>query len=311
MKLAFGVLTMVALIGLSACKPADKTPAAEPVKPTAAAPASTNLQIFQVTGVVQRLETNGTTVVIKHEEIPDYMPKMTMPFEVKDTNELRDVFPGDHVSFRMLVTEDDGWIDQVTVYLRTNAPTGVPAYEFTRQVRMVEPLEVGDMLPDYPMTNELGQAISLGQFKGQALAFTFIFTRCPFPNFCPRMANNFSDTYKQLKADANAPTNWHLLSISFDVAFDTPKTLKSYAQRYKYDPEKWNYATGALIEIDALTEQFGLVFSRDQENMINFNHNLRTVVVDTTGKIHKILIGNEWKPEELTEAIKAAAQVKP
>lgn len=310
MKSVFGILAMIALIGLSACKPADKTPAAEPAK-SAATPASTNLQIFQVTGIVQKLETNGTTVVIKHEEIPGYMAKMTMPFEVKDTNELRDVFPGDHVSFRMLVTDDDGWIDQVTVYLRTNAPAGAPAYEFTRQVRMVEPLEVGDVLPDYPMTNELGQAISLGQFKGQALAFTFIFTRCPFPNFCPRMASNFSDTYKQLKADTNAPTNWHLLSISFDVTFDTPKTLKSYAQRYKYDPEKWNYATGALIEIDALTEQFGLVFARDEGNMINFNHNLRTVVVDTTGKIHKILIGNEWKPEELTEAIKAAAQVKP
>src|SRR6185436_6355051 len=90
-----------------------------------------------------------------------------------------------------------------------------PPMESFRRVRDVDPLKVGDMMPDYPLTNELGQAVSLSQFKGQALALTFIFTRCPFPDFCPRMSNNFSDAYKKLVSVAGGPTNWHLVTISF------------------------------------------------------------------------------------------------
>ena len=261
-------------------------------------------QIFSVTGVVKELKPDGRSVVIEHETIPNYMQKMTMPFEVRDTNQLAGLNPGDQITFRLLVTEKDGWIDRLTKIGSTNISER-PSDPF-RRVRFVEPLNVGDPLPDYAFTNELGRVVHLADFKGNALAFTFIFTRCPFPNFCPRMSSNFADAYKQL-ASADGPKNWRLLSISFDPEYDRPEVLKSYAKRYQYDTNHWSFATGALIDIDALTEQFGLMFPREGAG---FNHNLRTVVVDAQGKVQKVFIGNEWKVEELVAEMDKATAPK-
>lgn len=266
-------------------------------------------QIFAVKGVVQELKPDGRTVVIRHEEITNYMPAMTMPFEVRHTNELAGLKPGDTVAFRMLVKEKDGWIDHVTRIGSGPTPAPeTPSRETFRRVREVEPLNVGDPMPDYPFTNELGQAIHLTQFKGQALAFTFIYTRCPFPNFCIRMSGNFADTQKKLEARPDAPSNWRLLSISFDPEHDTPEVLRNYGRSYKYDSNHWSFATGALIEIDAVTEQFGLMFPREG---VGFNHNLRTVVLDAQGRIQRIFTGNEWKVDDLVDEIVKAAAVKP
>src|SRR5207253_2367232 len=112
-----------------------------------------------------------------------------------------------------------------------------------------------DVLPDYHFTNELGQAISTSQFKGQALAFTFFFTRCPYPTFCPLMSSNFSEAQKKLLALPDGPKNWHLLSISFDTENDSPEALKTYAAKYPYDPSHWDFVTGDLIDITAIAEQ--------------------------------------------------------
>jgi cytochrome oxidase Cu insertion factor (SCO1/SenC/PrrC family) len=103
----------------------------------------------------------------------------------------------------------------------------------------------------------LGRAVSLEDFKGGALAFTFVFTRCPFPTFCPRMSGNFAEAQKKLQTMPNAPTNWHLLTISFDPEFDTPPVLKSYAESFHADSRRWNFVTGDLIDVTALAEQFG------------------------------------------------------
>lgn len=268
--------------------------------------AATNRQEFEVRGVVEEVKSQERRVVIKHEEIPNYMPAMTMPFDVKELTELNGIAKGDEVLFRMVVTEDDGWIENVrkTGVSTNTAPAAVvPRF---RPVRDVEPLTVGDVMPNYSFTNSFGNRVSFSDFKGQAIVFTFIFTRCPFPTFCPRMNMNLEKAYTELTTRAGAPTNWHLFSISFDPEWDTPKRLATYAKAYTTDLSKWDFVTGAMIDIDAITEQIGLVFTFQQNT---FNHNLRTVVVDAAGKIQDIFVGNEWKPEELANAIVKAAQV--
>jgi len=297
--LNFVVVAALLVLGLGCTKEV-------PLSPSPTATANTNLQIFQVKGVVQELKPAEKTVVIKHEEIPGFMEPMTMPLEVKAVKELDGLQPGDSVTFRMIVTKDEGWIDQIRKIAEATPIPPAPTETF-RRVRMVEPLSVGDALPDYHFTNELGQKMSFAQFRGQALAFTFLFTRCPFPNFCPRMSSNFADAYKKLSSAPDAPRNWRLLSISFDPEFDRPELLKSYAKRYQYDTNHWSFATGALIDIDAITEQFGLMFPREGAG---FNHNLRTVVVDAQGKVHKVFTGNEWKVDDLVAEIIRAATVK-
>ena len=293
---------MTALIpcgGLTSFAAADVT--------TSSAPA-TNQQTFEVKGVVVELEADVKTVKIKHEKIPGYMDAMIMPFEVRNTNELTGLAAGDTIAFRMIVTETEGWIDQIKKLNVpvTNAPPTTGPF---RLVRDVEPLSVGDLLPEYHFINQDGQRISTSQFKGKALAITFLFTRCPFPTFCPQMSRNFSEVQKKLLVLTSAPTNWHLLTISFDPEFDKPAVLKGYAANYGYDPERWTFVTGELIDITAICEQLGLNFWHDENGLIS--HNLRTAIIDASGRVQKIYIGNKWTGEEVVQEIVKAAAVKP
>ena len=264
---------------------------------------------YQVKGVIKEIAADRMQARIEHETIPGYMEAMTMMFDVKDSNELASLQANDQVSFRMIVTEDDGWIDQVkkigTVAPSTNPPP-------MRVVRDVEPLKVGDLLPEYKFTNELGKAVSLSDFKGKAVAITFLFTRCPFPTFCPRMATNLKEASKLLKQKSDAPQNWHMLAITIDPDFDTPVVLREYGKTYDYDPAKWSFLTGEHIDITAITEQFGLLYWRpDPKQPLNISHNLRTVVIDANGRVQKILPENKWEAPELAEEIIKAARVPP
>lgn len=303
MKRWFCLLSLSSLLVVTACAP--KSPEAAPAADHAAsAVADTNVQVFHVNGKIVDVLPAEKTVRIRHEDIPGYMPAMTMPFDVKDTNELAGLQAGDAVTFRLTVTERDGWVDQIKKV--GGAPVNEPpAATGLRIVRDVEPLKVGDALPDYAFTNQLGQAVSLGQFRGQALAFTFIFTRCPFPTFCPLMSNHFRDVQDALLARANGPTNWHLLTFTFDPDYDTPERLKDYAANYHANPARWSFLTGKLIDITALSEQVGMQFWHEPGGGIS--HNLRTVVVDAQGRVQKIYAENKWTPEELTAEIVSAA----
>lgn len=270
--------------------------------PVQAGTTVTNLHTYQVKGVIKKLPPDGKTVVIQHEEIPDYMSAMTMPFRVKDTNVLRGLQPGDAVSFRLRVTDDEGWIDAITRV--AGADAAIQTAEPVAPASGVAALNPGDLLPDFTFTNELGQTIRFSQFRGSALAFTFIFTRCPFPEFCPRMCKQFLATSQKLAAMANAPTNWHLLTISFDPEHDTPPVLKAYAERYGYDPSRWSFATTSAEDIARLAPLCDLMVRRDGES---FMHNLRTVVVDADGRIRRIFTDNEWAADELANEIVQAA----
>jgi len=140
---------------------------------------------------------------------------------------------GDEISFRLCVTSDESWIDQISKTGKKTLPVPQAALPAGSQ----EPVgPTRHPLLHYRFTNELGQAVSLSQYQGQALAITFFFTRCPIPDYCPRLSKNFEEASKKLAALPSAPTNWHFLSVSFDTEFDTPSVLKAYAGRYKYDP---------------------------------------------------------------------------
>jgi protein SCO1 len=285
---------------LSACQKSvpSNAQAAETVAP------STNERVFEVKGVVKALRPARKEIEIKHDAIPGYMPAMTMPFDVKDTNELTGLQLEQPVVFRLTVTDTDGWVDKIRQLtpppqvVASNANTGRP-------IPAVEPLQLGALLPEYHLTNELGSSVTTTQFKGQALAMTFLFTRCPFPTFCPRLANDFGEAEQKLLTLQAGPTNWHLLTISFDPEFDRPAVLKSYAEAHHYDPAHWTFATGDLGDISALGDLFGLAFWRDSGGSIT--HNMRTAVIDANGRLQRVFEGKDWTSAELAaELVKAA-----
>lgn len=301
------VLLMSGSLALAAWSCKQKETTATPTTP--ASSSATNQRTFQVKGVVREILPEKKKIKITHEEISGYMEAMTMMLDVKDARELNGLQAGDSLSFRMLVTEDDGWIDQLKKLdePRTPLPSSEPPL---RRVRDVEPLAVGDALTDYTFTNTQGRLVRLSEFKGQAFAITFIFTRCPFPTFCPRLSSNFEEAQRQLKAMSGGPTNWHLFSLTIDPDYDTLPRLKEYAARYKADPARWDFLTGELIDITAISEQFGLQFWRANPSE-PINHNVRTVVIDAAGRVHWITPETDWKPAQLVEQLLKAAAVKP
>ena len=173
--------------------------------------------VYPVKGVVHAVLPEKKTVTIAHERIPGYMEAMTMDFSVTNVAELNGLYPGDNITFRMIITPDDGWIDQIK---RTGATTPLPAPppESFRRARYVEPLAVGDPMPEYMFTNQLGRPVKLSEFKGQAYVINFIFTRCPFPTFCPRQSKSLDEAQGLLKSMRDGPTNWHFLSNTIDPA---------------------------------------------------------------------------------------------
>jgi len=264
----------------------------------------TNATTFRVKGVFQESRSDGHVAVFAHEAIPGYMAGMTMPFNVKNPADISSLRPGDGITFRLSVTGTDAWIDEIK---KTGEHRAGPTPEPPVSMEMTPELQAGDALPDCILTNESGRTFHLDDYKGQAMVFTFFYSRCPLPTYCPLMNRNLAAVQKAMQSDS-ARTNWHLLSLSFDPEFDTPARLAGYGNFYQNDPQHWNFATSSPEEIRKLGSAFGLMFWQENGTI---NHNLRTVVVDVSGRVQKVFTDNEWKPEDLVAEMKKAMVAKP
>jgi len=282
------IIPAVLLLALVGCKPAS--PSSAP-------------RNFTVHGIVMSVATDQRHATIKHDAIPGYMAAMTMNFAARNPEVLNGVSVGDIISFTLVVTETNDWIENAQRLGITNVIglSGPPGWH------VVEPaLAVGDTLPDYEFTDENGALVRLADFRGHPVALTFFFTTCPLPDYCPRMNRNFEETRKILALETNAPARWQLLSISFDSNFDTPQRLSSYARVYRgNDPAHWLFLVAATNTLASLAPKLDLSVWQEGGS---FSHNLRTVVLNAQGKISRQFDGNDWTPQQLADAIADAAR---
>src|SRR6266702_2419998 len=264
-------------------------------------PGEANLRSFAARGVVKELKADGRTILLSHEAITNYMDAMTMPFRIKEPKELTGLRPGDQVSFRLSVTASESWIDQVVKITAATPPS--PPLEETVGERML-PIPTHHPLLDYKFTNELGQRVSLCDFRGQALAITFFFTRCPIPDYCPRLSKNFQEASTRLGLITAGPTNWHFLSVSFDTQFDSPRVLKAYGEMYHYDPAHWSFLVGSAERVGELA---GLSNVKVERGAGSFNHNFRTLIIDAAGHLQMVFpTGGDLSSAIVDEILKAA-----
>jgi len=265
---------------------------------------------YPARGVVVKIAPDFSRVTIHHQAIPGYMMEMTMDFSVKNTNELSGISPGDEITFTLVVGKNDEWVENIhRIGYSAETTTNGMSMPMNMSGDMTMPfLKPGDLLPDYLLTAEDGKQIRLSDFRGRALAFTFFFTRCPLPDYCPRMNNNFEATRKILLADTNAPTNWQFLSISFDPGFDTPEVLANYASVYRGDDTNhWLFASAPTNVLADVAGRLDLMIVQQGNNI---SHNLRTVVLDAHGGLYRLFDGNQWTPQQLADAMREAARQK-
>jgi protein SCO1 len=262
---------------------------------------SSGAQHYETRGIVRGFSPDRSTIDIEHETIPGFMPSMTMPFSPRDQKEIVDLKTGDAISLRMTVTQKDFWIDHVKKISRGEVRVGEPTPPPTPSMNSSARLREGDEMPVFTLTNQSGERITLEKFRGEPFVVTFVFTRCPIPNFCPRMSNNFSELQSAIKAGEGDVAKTRLLTITLDPGFDTPQILKEYGAHLNCDSNVWAFATGDEKEIDALTRAFS-IYRRTEGGTIS--HGLATALIDKDGKIDKIWRGNGWKPNEVIEAIR-------
>ncbi|HEX8178477.1 MAG TPA: SCO family protein [Pyrinomonadaceae bacterium] len=234
-------------------------------------------------------------VVISHEDVPGLMAGMTMGFTLKDETAYEVMRPGDRIQATLVVAGERSWLEDPAITQATPAAGSTLAPAAT-----AEP-QPGAPVPDFALTNQDGQPINLQHYHGRALVVTFIYTRCPLPDFCTRMSTNFAALNRAIQADAELQPFAHLLSITLDPAFDTPKVLRSYgaAHTENFAQEKfehWELATGRPEEIKQLAQFFGLTYMQESDQII---HSLRTALVSPEGKLVKVYRGNEWQPADV------------
>lgn len=264
---------------------------------------STDLVTFNVRGVVVSVNMEKRRVVLDHEEIPNYMKAMTMPFRVKDSTLLLKIQPGDTVEGILAVSRTESWIESLTVVGSGEEMAGASsaAENIFRRI-----YKVGEVLPDFTFVNQDNRTIRLSDFRGKAVAVTFIYSRCPLPDFCIQMTSYFARVQKNLKEDRLLDGTWHLLTVSFDPDFDKPDVLKKYGKAYEADFRTWDFVTGSLGTIRDFADGLELVVEDDEGGLLA--HNLRTAVITPNGVLAAVYKGNEWTVRELEDAIRKASR---
>ena len=265
---------------------------------------------YPFTGRIISIDPQAESANIDGDLIQGFMEPMVMTYKIKPASMLRQLSPGDSISAEVVVVDHDPrdenadsdyWLENVKVTRHSaQPPTAGP-----KAFHMPSP---GEEVPDFGFTNQDGKRASLKQFRGKTLMITFIYTRYPFPDFCPRMSGNFSEIYKQLGSNPSL-ANTQLLSVSFDPEHDTPKVLRDYGFSVAHTHDaalfrRWEYAVPKTADLPKIADFFALTV-KPEGGLIT--HNLSTAVIGPDGKIVKWYHGGDWQVSDL---IKDAASAQ-
>lgn len=255
---------------------------------------------YPLTGEIVKIDRVKNRLMVAHDDIPGFMDAMTMPFTVKDTTLFEGLSVGDTIAATLVVGRHESWLEGIIV-----AGRGDPELIQPNDIPVVPAFSIGQKLPDPEFTDQEGRPFRLSSLRGKAVAVTFIYTLCPLPDFCIRMTDHFAQTQRALMRNKALRDEWHLVSVSFDPDRDVPPVLKSYATSHGADLSTWTFATAPKSELKDYLAGFELFFAEGEAGVID--HNLRTIVIDSNGRLAKVFTGNEWTPKELQEAIRAAS----
>jgi protein SCO1/2 len=252
---------------------------------------------YELHGQILAVRPERNEVVIKHEDIKGFMPGMTMPFTVKDPSLLAGKQPGDLVTATLVVGE-------VQAHLSTLTTTGHAAPTAAASPPPPDIRQPGETLADAQLVDQDGSPKALSSFRGHRVAMTFIYTRCPVPDFCPLMDKHFATIQKTI-ASTPSLADVRLVTVTLDPAFDTPKILRAHANRVGADLARWTLLTGDPQTVNQFETQFGIYVEENSSGSSNIIHNLRTAVIDSQGRLVKMHTGNDWTPAELIADLEA------
>jgi protein SCO1 len=254
---------------------------------------------YEFRGQVLAVDRTRRELTVKHEDVRGFMPAMTMPFRVEDPRVLDELSPGDLVKATLVVRNSNGYLSAVE-------RTGHEAVAAAPRLPHFDLVAPGQQVPEVHLIDESATPRALADWRGRILAVTFIYTRCPFPDFCPRMDRQFKNAQTAILEDAQLRDRAALLSISFDPDFDTPSVLAAHARQVGTDPRIWHFTTGDRAAVEAFALRFGVSVIREGTGAETVTHNLRTAIIGSDGTLSAMLTGNEWTSAELIDAMRRA-----
>ena len=255
---------------------------------------------YQLTGQILDVKPATKEVLVRHGDIPGFMPAMTMPYKVEDATLLAGKQPGDLITATLVVGETEAHLSKIDT--TGHAPVADASGPAITDSQILKP---GEPVPDTKLVDENNAARPLTSLKGHRVALTFMYTTCPQPDFCPLMDRNFASVQNEIKKTP-ALADVRLVSVSFDPAHDTPTVLTAHAKALQADPGVWHFVTASTDDIKAFAATFGVIAEPSDESPAILTHNLSTAVIDADGKLVKIHPGNMWTPADLIADLKAA-----
>jgi protein SCO1 len=261
-------------------------------------------QSYQLRGQVLGIDTARHEVLLKHEDVPGLMSAMTMPFRANPRELLDGLHVGDLVKARLVLRGVDAYLTSLervgSAPIETEASADPAASGF-------DLLEPGELVPAQRFLDQRGRPRTFSAWHGRAVAVTFIYTRCPMPSFCPLMDRQFAAMQRAVNANVSLRRQVHLVSVTFDPQHDTPAILSEHAKRLDADPAVWTFLTGDQDEINRFAARFGVSVTGQGEDVNGILHNLRTAVIDKSGKLVKIYNGTDWTPQQLIQDLETIA----
>ncbi len=264
-----------------------------------------NSKHYQTRGVVLRVDRTKNSATISTDAIPGFMEAMAMSYPAKNPKELDNLAPGTIIDFTLSVTPDTSYIENVKVRdfeSLEQDPLAARRLKLLDQIdsasTQTKLLEAGQHVPDFTLTDQSNQPVTLSSFAGKVVVVSFIYTRCALPNYCFRLSNNLSRLQKRFHDQLGR--DLVLLSITFDPAHDQPPQLADYAKIWKADPQSWHMLTGPAANVQNICRQFGVVAYPDEGLLI---HSLHTVIIDRQGNLAANLEGNEFTATQLGDFV--------
>lgn len=292
---------LIVVAGLPGC---SKPEAEKPPAPVKAETPAANVRSFHLTGTVKQVDRESGEVSIAHEAIPGFMPAMTMPFSLKGQDVLEDLQNGDIVEGTLVVEPSKSRLEGVEITEEAQPPTFSLTME-NGQIALREKLPVlepGDEVPDFSMTTQAGEALALSELRGKTVVLTFIYTRCPLPEYCPLMDKKFADLSRRLALRGGRAEGVRLLSVSFDPEHDTPEILAKHAALVGSKPPLWRFAAASHDELSKVAEPLGLMYAPMTDEIA---HSLSTAVIGPDGRLKRLERGNGWTVSDLMPGILA------
>jgi len=258
---------------------------------------SGNEKRYDLKGKVLAVDRDKHLVTVSHEDVKGYMPGMTMAFTVKSDSDLQILAPDAEITATLVIDGKHSWLEDLIIIQKSATASALPGVKMAKE---------GDEVPNFTLRNQDDHEIHIRDYRGRTLLLTFIYTRCPVPDYCTLMSDNFAQIDRALGQDPELYGRTHLLSISIDPGYDTPKVLRSYgaAHTERYQNETfahWEFAGGTNEQVKEIAQFFGLTYFPQEDQII---HALRTVIVNPDGRVRRIYGGNDWKPEDVVEEMR-------